>query len=255
MSTQIVSFDFGNHQVRHVIIDGDVWFVARDSATALGYADGTNAVKQHCRGVAKYHPIVDSLGRTQKARVIGEPDLMRLIVSSQLPEAQKFERIVFEDILPSIRKTGSYSMQASIAPAPLPLKERASILRTLRTSLHPDYADAKARILLAQAMGEEPEIDPSRRPLDVHGYLEELGLDKKTIKSKAPHFGRAVAKAYRERFGEAPLMVDREVNGSIRKVKGYTEQHRPIFDTVFNAIINTGPAALDDGSFPELRAL
>lgn len=47
-------------------------FCAKDVATVLGYADTVNAIKQHCRGVAFHHPIVDILGRTQKARFIGE---------------------------------------------------------------------------------------------------------------------------------------------------------------------------------------
>lgn len=46
-------------------------FCAKDVATVLGYADTVNAIKQHCRGVAFHHPIVDSLGRAQQARFIG----------------------------------------------------------------------------------------------------------------------------------------------------------------------------------------
>lgn len=83
-------------------------WVAKDVATALGYKDPTNAIKAHCRGVAKHHPIQDRLGRTQKARIISEPDLYRLIVGSDLDTAQEFERLVFEEILPSVRKRGGY---------------------------------------------------------------------------------------------------------------------------------------------------
>lgn len=67
------------------------------------------AMSDHCRGVTKRYPIVDSLRRTQDARVLTEPDVLRLIVSSILPAAQKFERWVFEEVLPTIRKTGSYT--------------------------------------------------------------------------------------------------------------------------------------------------
>lgn len=83
-------------------------FVAKDVCLALGYADPTNAMKQHCRGVVKRHPILDSLGRTQEARVLTEPDVLRLIIGSTLPSAVAFERWVFEEVLPSIRKTGAY---------------------------------------------------------------------------------------------------------------------------------------------------
>lgn len=109
MSTQIVPFLFDDFEVRVVSIDGDAWFVARDVATVLGYSDVTNAIKQHCRGVAKHHPIVDRLGRKQEVRVIGESDVLRMIVSSRLPAAEHFERWVFEEVLPEIRRTGSYN--------------------------------------------------------------------------------------------------------------------------------------------------
>jgi prophage antirepressor-like protein len=92
----LLSFD--GAAVRVVMRDGEPWFVAKDAADLLGYADTTNAIKQHCRGVAIHHPIVDSIGRTQNARIIAESDLLRLIIGSRLPAAEKFERWVFEDV-------------------------------------------------------------------------------------------------------------------------------------------------------------
>lgn len=106
--SDLIPFNFNEASVRGVLVNGEPHLVAKDVATALGYSDPTNAIKLHCRGVAKYHPIVDSLGRTQQARVISEADVMRLIVSSKLPAAEAFERKVFEDILPTIRKHGGY---------------------------------------------------------------------------------------------------------------------------------------------------
>ncbi|MFJ2456420.1 Bro-N domain-containing protein [Pseudomonas protegens] len=104
-------FNFRASQVRVVTEDnGTPWFVGRDVCSLLGYADTTNAMKQHCRGVVKYHPILDSLGRTQEARILSEGDTLRLIVNSTMPAAQEFEAWVFEDVLPTIRRTGSYSM-------------------------------------------------------------------------------------------------------------------------------------------------
>lgn len=110
--SNLVVFNFNQNEVRTITDkNGDPWFVARDVATVLGYKDPVNAIKQHCNGVVKHHPIVDRLGRVQEARVIAEPDLYRLIASSKLPEAERFERWIFEEVLPSIRKTGQYSMR------------------------------------------------------------------------------------------------------------------------------------------------
>ena len=115
-------FNFDSTAIR-VIMDEDSqpMFVGKDVCEALGYSDPTNAMKQHCRGVVKRHPIIDNLGRPQEVRVLYEPDVYRLIVNCRLPAAENFERLVFEEILPSIRKTGQYSInqqpRISLVPA------------------------------------------------------------------------------------------------------------------------------------------
>lgn len=86
-------------------------FCLIDVTKAIGYKDSNNAAKQHCRGVAIYHPIQDRLGRSQRARFITEGDLYRLLASSKLESAQRFESWVFDEVLPAIRKTGSYSVE------------------------------------------------------------------------------------------------------------------------------------------------
>ncbi len=107
---QLVPFHFENTDIRVVTDDnGEPLFVGKDICEALGYADPTTAIKSHCRGVQKLHPIVDSLGRKQNVRVLTEADMFRLIVNSTLPSAEAFECMVFEEILPTIRKTGSYT--------------------------------------------------------------------------------------------------------------------------------------------------
>lgn len=88
--------------------DGQVLFCGKDVAKALGYKRTADAVSSHCRGSVKRRPITDSLGRTQEAVFISEPDLYRLITHSKLPTAEKFERWVFEEVLPAIRRTGGY---------------------------------------------------------------------------------------------------------------------------------------------------
>lgn len=113
-SSSIIPFEspeFGT--IRTVEQDGRVMFCGKDVATALGYKDTTNALKQHCRGVANHHPIVDQLGREQQARFITEGDLYRLIASSKLPSAQRFESWVFDEVLPTIHAHGGYITPAA----------------------------------------------------------------------------------------------------------------------------------------------
>jgi prophage antirepressor-like protein len=117
---QVQVFNFESQAVRTVQSDnGETLFVGRDVCEVLGYKDTGSAIKQHCRGAVKHLPIMDSLGRMQETRVLTEPDLYRLIIGSNLPSAQKFEAWVFEDVLPSIRKTGAY-IQPSTSGQPTP---------------------------------------------------------------------------------------------------------------------------------------
>lgn len=114
--SNITPYNFEGASIRALEINGDPWFVGKDIADALGYADSTTAMRSHCRGVQKLHPIPDTLGRMQETRLIAEPDMLRLIVNSTLPAAERFERWVFEDVLPAIRKTGSYTAKTAVTP-------------------------------------------------------------------------------------------------------------------------------------------
>jgi len=108
--SNIIPFNFNNFSIR-VITDenGEPLFVGNDICTALGYVNSRDAISKHCKGVAKRYPL-STAGGMQELRVIAEPDVLRLIINSKLPAAEAFERLVFEEILPSIRKTGSYSI-------------------------------------------------------------------------------------------------------------------------------------------------
>lgn len=87
--------------------DGQVLFCGKDVAKALGYKNTRDAMSKHCKGVAKRYPL-RTAGGVQEFVFITEPDLYRLIVHSKLPTAEKFERWVFEAVLPSIHRTGGY---------------------------------------------------------------------------------------------------------------------------------------------------
>lgn len=87
-------------------------FVASDVAKALGYKEPHKAVSRHCKGGTK-HPVLTN-GGTQDMIVIREPDVYRLVTNSKLPAAQAFENWVMEDVLPSIRNTGSYEVPKGI---------------------------------------------------------------------------------------------------------------------------------------------
>ncbi|WP_281707321.1 phage antirepressor [Corynebacterium argentoratense] len=95
--------------IRTVEHEDKVYFCGRDVATALGYKDPTNAIKQHFKGVVIHHPL-ETAGGVQDTRFITEGDLHRLIFSSKLPAAQDFEAWVVDEVLPTIRRHGVYAI-------------------------------------------------------------------------------------------------------------------------------------------------
>lgn len=96
--------EFG--QVRVIDNGGKTLFCGADVARALGYARPGKAIIDHCKGVLKRDTLTS--GGTQSLSYIPEGDVYRLIVHSKLPSAEKFEHWVFDDVLPTIRRTGGY---------------------------------------------------------------------------------------------------------------------------------------------------
>ena len=92
--------------VRTVTIDGVVYFVASDIARALGYKNPQKAIRDHCKRVNE--SFIPSNGGEQKAKVITKSDIYRLIVRSKLESADEFESWIFDEIMPTIEKTGAY---------------------------------------------------------------------------------------------------------------------------------------------------
>ena len=92
--------------------DGKVMFCGKDVAAALGYSNQRDALAKHCKGVAKRDvPHPQSPNKTIEMTYIPESDVYRLAFGSKLPTAEKFTDWVTEEVLPTIRRTGSYGRQ------------------------------------------------------------------------------------------------------------------------------------------------
>ena len=89
-----------------LLIDGKEYFPATQCAKIIGHQNPARAVRKYCKGVTKM--VTPTEGGTQEINYIPEGDLYRLIVSSKLPAAERFERWVFDEVLPALRKNGSY---------------------------------------------------------------------------------------------------------------------------------------------------
>lgn len=96
--------EFG--EVRTIMLDNKPYFMASDIAKALGYARPNDAVSRHCRATVKHSTPIS--GKIQKVNFIPEGDMYRLIAHSKLPSAERFESWIFDEVLPTIRRTGGY---------------------------------------------------------------------------------------------------------------------------------------------------
>ena len=105
--------EFG--EVRTILIDGEPWFVGKDVANALGYKKVTEALQTNVDEMdSTLMGVMDSMGREQKTKVINESGLYSLIFGSKLDSAKKFKRWVTSEVLPSLRKTGTYGAPKTI---------------------------------------------------------------------------------------------------------------------------------------------
>jgi len=136
----ISQYQFGNHPVRIAMRGDEPWFVAKDVCDALGYANSRGALADHLdadeRGVAS----ADTPGGQQKMQIINESGLYALVLRSRKPEARKFAKWVTGEVLPSIRKTGRYSVQPALPNACITAAQ-AGELSALIAERFPDGRD------------------------------------------------------------------------------------------------------------------
>ena len=100
------SEEFGD--IRTVQLNNETYFVGKDVATALGYADTFGALKKHIMDEDKLVCQIDSAGQKRDVTVINESGLYALIFGSKLESAKRFKHWVTSEVLPTIRKTGAY---------------------------------------------------------------------------------------------------------------------------------------------------
>lgn len=152
--------DFG--EMGLIEIDGKPYFPATACAKMLGYKRPADAIASHCKGSVKHRVL--TTGGEQEIKIIPEGDLYRLITHSRLPKAEEFERWVFDEVLPTIRRQGSYMPDiteiirqtvaetvAEVMKQMLPVMIRRYSLRSLRRSQSlrsQNNADGKGRSAL-----------------------------------------------------------------------------------------------------------
>ena len=174
MTNALQVFRYKDKQVRTVDHDGEVWFVAKDVCVILEIVDYHQAVEvldEDEKGIGYSIPTPSGM---QNMTIINEPGLYKLIFKSRKPEAKSFTRWVTHDVLPTIRKTGSYTIPgAEQAQEPLTVRVRvAELLQRLALQVSDD-ADREHinRESYKYATGEDlPVKSPKAKPKPTPRY-------------------------------------------------------------------------------------
>lgn len=106
---ELKQFNFESNQVRALLINNEPWFVGKDVALSLGYKDTSDALKKHVTDEDKLTRCFADSGQNRQMYVINESGLYALIFGSKLESAKRFKHWVTSEVLPQIRKTGSYA--------------------------------------------------------------------------------------------------------------------------------------------------
>ena len=173
--------EFG--EIRTIEENGKILFCGSDVAKALGYVDTPKAIKTHCKedGWAIY-PVIDSLGREQQAKFITEGNVYRLVAHSKLPNAEKFESWIFDEVLPSIRKHGAYM-------TPEKLEE---------IILNPDMM-----IKLCNALKDEQDKNKALQAVN-----SKLTVDNQIMRPKADYFDELVDRNLLTNFRDTAKLLE-----------------------------------------------
>jgi anti-repressor protein len=168
-------------RVRTVAVDGEPWFVIADVAAILGLTNPTMAAQSLYADDLSSTEVIDSMGRTQTARITNEPGLYRLIFQSRKAEAQAFQRWVTHEVLPTIRRTGQFgsALPTNFAEA---LELAAVKVREIEA-------------LEARVIADAPKVAAFEAFMDADGYYsmddaaKTLGVGRNTLYARLRDLG------------------------------------------------------------------
>jgi len=141
--------------VRTVMVNDEPWFVGKDVAKCLAYSNSRKALADHVDDEDKGVTKCDTLGGKQELTIINESGLYSLILGSHLPTAKQFKHWITAEVIPSIRKTGSYSMKSKeYPPKSSSIGEGANVLKLVDKVMIAQRASGYER---AKALKQEAE--------------------------------------------------------------------------------------------------
>jgi prophage antirepressor-like protein len=191
---QIVAFDFESHNVRVVLgQDGEPMFVAADLLSTLNLdRKALERLDDDEKGVSSIH----TPGGLQEMTVVNESGLFNLVLGSRKPESKRFKRWVTHEVLPSIRKTGSYAAPGSVAALPAPTQDRVTAI-----------------LMIGEAVAKVPGVKQGIAMAATLTCIQEnTGLSVETMRRALPPCNDPLAAVNPTKLGEQIGLSARAVN-------------------------------------------
>ena len=172
MINELQTFNFNEHEVRSILIDDQPWFVGKDVAKALGYADPDQAIRRRVDKEDRLTRQIDGSGQSREMTIINESGLYSLILSSKLSSAKSFKRWVTSEVLPAIRKTGGYNADKQVHIDPDQFTAALTAIHALTDGLPNRYETIQALVKpLGVTLPSQPETPASAAITDVTGKI------------------------------------------------------------------------------------
>ena len=197
--SQIIPFEFESHALR-VNLDaaGQPWFVAADVCAALELPETHKAIAR-LDDDEKGRNSIPTPGGQQEMSVVNESGLYNLVLGSRKPEAKRFKRWITHEVLPSIRKTGSYTSTTSVAALPSPTQDRVSSL-----------------LLIGEAVARVPGVKHGiAMAATLTCIFENTGLSMETMRRALPANDEPMAAMNPTKLGQKMGLPARSVNARL----------------------------------------
>ena len=206
MNQQLQVFNheqFGD--VRIIEEDGKVLFCGKDVAKALGYENPRDAIRRHCRGVVKRDGVSKTTNQhgvtteqVTQMSFIPEGDVYRLITHSKLPAAERCEKWVFDEVLPTIRKTGGYGAAVDMA---LLTQVIAQTVRITVTELLPYIAQSQRGASVPVRIMDRTSPAAFRRPTIIQRMSAEQRDELTDMIFEGAYSYSAISRYFLDQYG------------------------------------------------------
>lgn len=213
-------FNFEELPVRTLEVDGEPYFIGKDVADILGYANGRDALSKHVDAEDKLTSQIATAGQNRNVTIINESGLYSLIFSSKLENAKRFKRWVTSEVLPTLRKTGAYQVPSDPMQALRLMFEATEETKQEIKNVKDDVIDLK-----------------ENQKLDAGDY----NFLTRTINQRVAHIQKLHAITNQKQRSE----LFRDINSEVKKMTGAssrTNVRQKHFDDVIEMIANWFPS-------------